>query len=52
MMIEQLNMIDEVEVLTLQYNRDTLAAIDLNTFTPADIFQAADLFIIHPNFEE
>lgn len=52
MMIEQLNMIDEVEVLTLQYNRDTLASIDWNTITPAEIFESADLFIIHPDFEE
>ena len=52
MMIEQLNMVDEVEVLTLQYDRDTLAAIDWNTITPSEIFQIADLFIIHPDFEE
>jgi hypothetical protein len=52
MMIEQLNMVDEVEVLTLQFDRETLAAIDWNTVTPNQIFELADLFIIHPMFEE
>lgn len=52
MMIEQLDMTDEVEVLTLNYTRDTLAGIDWSTITAGEVFEAADLFIIHPDFEE
>ena len=52
MFIEQLGITDELEVLTLDYSRDTLAAIDWNTITASEVFETADLFIIHPDFEE
>lgn len=52
MPIEHLNMIDEVEVLTVNYNRETINAIDWDTITPGEIFELADFFIINPAFEE
>lgn len=48
---EQLGITDEMEVLTLLYYKDTLDAIDWATISDDEIFQAADLFIIHPRFE-
>jgi hypothetical protein len=52
MSIEHLDMVDEVEVLTLTFERDTLNAIDWDTITPSQVFDLADLFIIDPMFEE
>lgn len=49
---EQFNITDEMEVLTLNYSRDTLNSIDWENITSSEIFEVADLFILDPTLAE
>lgn len=49
--IEQFNITDELEMLSLTYYRDTLEGIDWSSVTPGEIFGLADSFTIDPMFE-
>lgn len=42
----------EMEVLTLAYNKETLDRINWDNFIFSNVFDIADLFILHPAFEE
>lgn len=50
--VEQFDITDEFEVLTVSYQQDTLQSIDWDSITAGEIWSLADLFVINPLFED
>jgi hypothetical protein len=51
-MQDQFGNVDEMEVLTLAYKKETVDRINWDNFSFSNVFDVADTFVIHPVFQE